>query len=103
VADPRAEPAIGTGQHVLPAAVADDVRNQCGAYWKLHLLEDPPLVLVARARRFDRIASGAHPEDQIDDVLEGSVVVVGKTHATDKRGGLRNIRGRCKTAIPIDR
>ena len=97
VADPRAETAIGAGQHVLAAdqlgvahqalgdqigmldevgAVADDARDQGGAFRQFHLLEDPPLVLMARVRGLDRIAPGAHPEDQIDDVPERDVVVV---------------------------
>jgi len=102
VADPRAEPAIGAGQDVLAAhqlgvahqalgheigmldevgAVADDPRDERSAFRQFHVLEDPPFVLVARVRRLDRIAPGAHPEDQIDNVPERDVVVVGPVKA----------------------
>ena len=97
MADPRAEPAIGAGQHVLAAdqagvahqplgdeigvldevaAMPDDARDQCRAVRKFHRLENPPFVLMARVRGLDRIASRIDAEDQIDDVPERDVVVM---------------------------
>ena len=57
-------------------AVADDPRDEGGAFGELHFFEDPPFVLVARVRRLDQIAPRTHAEDQVDDVLERNVVMV---------------------------
>jgi hypothetical protein len=46
------------------------------SFGEFHLLEHPPLVLVAGVRSLDRIASCVHSEDQVDDVLQRDVVVV---------------------------
>src|SRR5215469_1358286 len=97
VADPRAESAIGAGEHIRApdqpriahealgdqigmldevGAVADDAGDERCAFGELYFLEDAPFVLVAGVRGLDRIAASAHAEDQIDNVLERNVVVV---------------------------
>ena len=56
--------------------VPDDARDEHRALGQLHLLEDPPLVLVAGVGGLDRVARGADAEDDVDDVLERNVVAV---------------------------
>src|SRR4029077_19398336 len=102
VADPGAEPAIGPGGHVLAAnevgvanqsfshqigmldeicAMADHTRDKGGSIRQFYLLEDSPLMLVTGVRGLDRVAAGAHPKDQIDDVLQWDIVVMGTVEA----------------------
>src|SRR5215469_1979347 len=102
VADARAEPAIGPCEHVLApdqpriahqalgdqigvldeiGAVADDAGDERCVSGKLYVLEDAPFVLVAGVRGLDRIASGTHTEDQVDNVAERNVVVVRSVEA----------------------
>src|SRR5262252_701389 len=97
MSNPRAEPAIGAGEHIMApdkpriahqalgdqigmldeiGAMPDDTRDQGGALRQFHLFEHPPFVFVAGVRGLDRIASSAHAEDQINNVLQGYVVVV---------------------------
>ena len=58
-------------------AMADDAGNQGGTLGQLHVLEHPPFVFMAWVGGFDRKASGIHPEDQVDDVPERDVIVMG--------------------------
>ena len=58
-------------------AMADDAGNQGGTLRQLHVLEHPPFVFMAWVGGFDRKASGIHPEDQVDDVPERDVIVMG--------------------------
>ncbi len=97
MADPRADPAIGAGEHVFAAdqpgiahqplgdeigmldeigAMADDAGDQGGARRQFRLLEDAPLMLVAGIGGLDGEAARLHAKDQVDDVTERDVVVV---------------------------
>src|SRR5690348_5189003 len=102
VADAGTEAAVGAGHDVLAAdelgvadetlrdelgvlyevgAVADHAGDQHRALRQPHLLEDPPLVLVAWVRGLDRIAARAHLEDDVDDVPERNVALVRSVEA----------------------
>src|SRR5579885_757778 len=93
-----AQPAVGPADHVLAphqpreadqplghqlrvldevAGVAHHTGDEQLALREPHVLPDPPLMLVARVRRLDRVGLGGHAEDQVDDVAEGDVVLMG--------------------------
>src|SRR6266436_854671 len=61
--------------------MADHTRDKGGSFGQFHLLEDAPLMLVTGVRGLDRIAPGPHPEDQVDDVPQWDIVVMGTVEA----------------------
>ena len=95
--DPGAEPAVGPRNDVLASdqlrvardalshqlgmldevgGRVDDAGNQHLALRRLHALEHPPLVSVARIGGLERDAGGARLEDEVEDVGQGDVEVV---------------------------
>src|SRR5438128_8905970 len=62
-------------------AMADHPRDEGGSFAQFYLLEHPPLMLVTGVRSLDRVAAGAHPKAQIDDVPQWDIVVMGTVEA----------------------
>src|SRR5207244_10735957 len=62
-------------------AMADPPRDEGGSFGQFFPLEGPPLMLVTGVRSLDRVAAGAHPKDQIDDVPQWDIVVMGTVEA----------------------
>src|SRR5271156_1541161 len=57
--------------------MTNDTGNQRDPLWQFHFLEHPPFMLVAWIRCFNRETSCIHPKDQVDNVLQWEVIVMG--------------------------
>ena len=56
--------------------VRDHARDQDLVVGQLDVLPDPPLVRVARRRRFDGVGLGLDPQHEVDDVLQREIALV---------------------------
>ena len=98
MADPVAKTAVGSRQNSFAAyqagianqpfghqirvlnevaAVTNDARNKCSTFGQLNVFEDAPFVFMAWVRRLDRKAHRSHPQDNVSDIAERNIVVVG--------------------------